>query len=276
MDFSVLAKDAAAFIESSQFNYVSEEDAIRPELAGLRIFDEPLIAAGAADDPLFEQLRAPGVVGPEAFLPTGWLEDAKSVVSFFLPFTQRIKLSNRTDPLNASDEWLHGRIEGQMAMDAFGRHICEVLTSAGFDAVYPAADSRFRMISPYASVWSERHVAYICGLGTFGLSRGLITKKGVAGRFGSVVTNAALPQTPREYQSPFEYCTMCGKCQRNCPAQAIDAKRGVIDGKDQSLCEPYVKASHLPPQGANQRVRYGCGKCQTGVPCESGIPRKVK
>ena len=276
MDINALIREAAAFLDTSPLNYVSEEDAIRPELAGLRIYDEPIFAVGAADDPLFVELRSPGVVGPEAALPTDWLEDAKSVLSFFLPFSERVRHSNREELSRASDEWLHGRIEGQLALNGLGAHISALLRETGASAVYPSGDGGFHMIAPYASNWSERHVAYVCGLGTFGLSRGLITRKGVAGRFGSVVTSAELPVTVREYQGPFEYCTMCGKCQKNCPVQAIDLTRGVIDGKDQLTCGPFVQASHLPPHGPNQRVRYGCGKCQVGVPCETGIPPKRK
>ena len=43
-------------------------------------------------------------------------------------------------------------------------------------------------VGDYASNWSERHVAYVCGLGTFGC-QGLITSKGLAGRFGSIITD---------------------------------------------------------------------------------------
>ncbi len=39
-------------------------------------------------------------------------------------------------------------------------------------------------------------MAYISGLGTFSLSKGIITEKGMAGRLISLVTNAALPPTP--------------------------------------------------------------------------------
>ena len=88
------------------------------------------------------------------------------------------------------------------------------------------------MLEPYASNWSERHVAYVCGLGTFGLSKGLITERGMAGRFGSIVTDAELAPTPRKYSDPFEYCTKCGACQFRCPAKAIDKSRGPALAKD--------------------------------------------
>jgi epoxyqueuosine reductase len=40
----------------------------------------------------------------------------------------------------------------------------------------------------YASSWSERHAAYAAGLGTFGLCDGLITARGKAVRFGSIIS----------------------------------------------------------------------------------------
>ena len=274
MDLAKITDAAKEFVEQNTLNYISEEDAIRPDLIGMRIYDEPLIGIAAADSPLFLQLKEPGVVHPEAFLPADWLPGAKSVLSFFLPFTEAVKHSNAQHRETASDEWLHARIEGQMMLEALGHHLCEVLQEDGYSCVFPTTDARFRIIEPCISNWSERHAAYVCGLGTFGISRGLITKKGMAGRFGSIITSAVLPVTQHEYSDPFEYCILCGKCQKNCPAGAIDMSRGVVHGKDQSVCASVVSASYLPPHGPNGRVRYGCGKCQVNVPCESGIPRR--
>lgn len=56
-------------------------------------------------------------------------------------------------------------------------------------------------------------------------------------------------------------------------ANAIDKEKGCALGKDQNVCGACLQESHLPPHGPNQRVRYGCGKCQVGTPCESGIPK---
>ena len=274
MEPGTLLRLACEYLEAAPENFVSAEDAIRPELAGMQIYDAPLLSSASAADPLFAQLKKPQVIGEGAFLPTDWLPEAQSVLAFFLPFTAAVRRSNRSGAA-ASDEWLHARIEGQIMLDKLGGLLCEQLRKAGHSAVYPAADPRFRLLTPYASNWSERHVAYVCGLGTFGLSKSLITAKGTAGRFGSIVTSAPLPAADRLYDNPFAFCTMCGACAANCPAGAIDVKRGVIDGKDQTICGPFVRATFLLPHGPNNRIRYGCGKCQVGVPCESGIPLKA-
>ena len=276
MEYQQLIEEVLLFFESCPDNSISEDDAIRPDLVGMKIFDAPIFGVAAANDRVFHTFLHAEAIGPEFLLPEKWLPEARSVLSFFLPFTKQVKDSNRKQPAQPSDEWLHARIEGQLMLSKLANHIAGQLKNEGFAAVAPSSDPRFRMIRAYASNWSERHVAYACGLGTFGLSRGLITIKGMAGRFGSVVTSAPLPVTERKYDAPFSYCAMCGRCQRNCPAKAIDITRGVVDGKDQKACAAFVDATRLPPHGPHQRIRYGCGKCQVSVPCESHIPIKIE
>lgn len=128
-------------------------------------------------------------------------------------------------------------------------------------------DRRFPSQAAFTSRWSERHAAYISGLGTFGLHKGLITERGTCGRFVSVLTDLPLPPTPRPYTGLYDYCTHCGACVRRCPVGAISQKAG----KDHVACAYFVDwtmALYAP--------RYGCGKCQVGVPCQSRNPRKKR
>jgi epoxyqueuosine reductase QueG len=244
---------------------VSETEALRPELVGMRLFDAPIFAVAAAADPMFLRLKSEEAVGARHCLPADWTPAARFVLSVFFPFTARIKAANAAMPGRLpADEWLHGRIEGQWHITAISAAAAELLRGAGFSAVAPSVDSRFRA-QGFASNWSERHVAFVCGLGTFGLSRGLITQKGVAGRFSSIVTDMEMETTGRSYKGLYDHCTFCGLCARFCPAEAIDLKTGKAHGP----CEVFVEET--------RRIfapRYGCGKCQTGVPCESGVPAK--
>jgi len=277
-----LVREILDFVANSPDNFVSAEDAIGPEFVGLQLYDSPIMGFASAEDPLFTKVyKQAGVIHPEYLAPEEWLPGAKTVISFFLPFTKAVTESNRykTDepytpgiPQRCSIPWLHARIEGQLFVDKLTDHLQRLLEGGGFETVCPTTSGKLRMIEPFVSTWSERHAAYAAGLGTFGLSKGLITEKGMAGRFGSVITNAPFQPTLRPYSNPFEYCTMCGACMAKCPAGAIDKDRGCALGKDQLLCGAYVKGSYLPAHGANQRIRYGCGKCQAGVPCESRIP----
>lgn len=256
-------------------NTLTEANAIAPELVGLSLFDAPLIGVAKADDPLFEVFRAPEVIGPWHKSPLDWLPGAKSVLSLFLPFTEPVRVSNRGARTDPSPQWLHGRVEGQAFINAFTERLRDWLTEQGFEACVPALDPGFQAYSAknpltgqpddsaFGSNWSERHAAYVCGLGTFGLSKGLITRKGMAGRFCSVITNLELEPDLRSYTGVYDNCTLCGACVRRCPVQAISLETG----KDHRICK--VKQDESSRTFA---PRYGCGLCQTGVPCEHQIP----
>ena len=141
----------------------------------------------------------------------------------------------------------------------------------------PASDPRFAAITAgesalshpeitsdtFSSNWSERHAAYVCGLGTFSLTRAVITKKGCAGRFGRILTDLELEPDPRPYTGVYDYCTRCGACIRRCPVQAISLEQG----KQQLPC----RLRSLETQ-RRYAPRYGCGKCQTKIPCQDRIP----
>lgn len=259
--------ESLSWIEGLVEDFVARSPANRvPELGMLQIFEHPLVAVAAADDPLFSKLKEPGVVGPRHMSPREWLPEARAVISYFLPFSPRVREANRGPGLPAV-EWLYGRIEGEAFNDALRGHIVDALRGIGEKAVAPVLDSRFSVVDKRSN-WSERHVAFIAGLGTFGLSKSLITKRGCAGRYGSVVTSLALSPSPRQYEDPFEYCPGvisggCGECVARCPSGAITAR-----GKDTPTCSRYLD-SEIKPRFA---PRYGCGKCQTNVPCEFGLP----
>lgn len=260
----------SGFVKDTKENYIYLK-----ELSGrdsvLKLFDEPFVGYAGANDELFLSYKEDGRITYGRFMPPAeWLPEAKTVVSVFLPFTKEVKASNAHDMRMPSIEWLLGRIEGQTMINSLSKFLQDKLRGMGFRCVAPSVDSRFRAFSggssneSYGSNWSERHVAYAAGMGTFGLSRGIITKKGIAGRFTSVITDIEHTATKREYRGIYDYCTMCGACLRNCPAGAITVR----GGKEHAPCSAFldnVKEICSP--------RYGCGKCQVGVPCENGIPR---
>lgn len=265
--------DLAAGLLASEMNSITMENAAHEGLVGMRFYDAPIFGVANGADPLFLSLRDDSVVGPGALLPPDVMPSAKSVISWFLPFTKAVRDSNLSGA-TPSDPWRQARIEGQDMNFALGDALCTALTQDGHEAVQVSRSAFFNMLSPLRSNWSERHVAFIAGLGTFGLSKGLITQKGMAGRFGSVVTSAALAVTERSSQTPFDDCTMCGRCAASCPANAIDPRKGILYGKDHHRCQSYVTGTEaLGPCGSGSRLRYGCGKCQVGVPCESCNPR---
>ena len=269
MNISDFINKAESFTNESEFNFISADIAIKPEYEEMRIFDSPMFGFASAGDPIFESFISPEIIGGHYLTPSAWLPGAKSVVSYFLPFTGKINESNARDNSWPSDEWLHGRIEGQIFIIKLSAYLTDLLINAGFNSVSPVLDARYGSGSAtvkFSSNWSERHAAYACGLGTFGLSKNLITKKGVCGRFGSLITEYNFPAADRLYNGVYEYCTMCGACVKNCPAGAISLE----EGKKHEPCSNFVN-SVMEKHGP----RYGCGKCQVNVPCGNRAPVKI-
>jgi len=253
------------FSDTSAHNKVPGDSALAPECAGIRMYDSPLVGVSSARDELYNDLKRPDRVGENHMLPSEWMDGAMSVISIFNPFTQHIKDSNAGGDM-PSPEWLHARIQGQEYIVAAAQALVEYLSSNSAQAMVPVADERFKVYSEpkIYSNWSERHAAYIAGLGTFSLNRAIITKKGIAGRFCSVITDLELTADGRECAGEYDNCSMCGACMRVCPAKAINKH-----GKAHEPCFKFLeKVNKQYPS------YYGCGKCQCGMPCESGIPPK--
>ena len=241
-------------------------------LMGMRFFQRPVFAIARADDPGFKEIQRPEVVGPHHLLPEDWLSGAKSVISFFLPYERATVEANKKDPVEPAIEWIYTRVDGQRFLLALGAKIRDALIEAGYRAVAPYCDDRYIMqvnrnaapgtehVPPFSTNWSERHVAVVTGLGTFGMSTNFISKAGCAGRLVSVVTDWETEPDERDYDHWLGYCNSCGACVRRCPAQAHYTDR---HGKDHEKCGAFIRkvCEKFAP-------RYGCGKCQSGVPCE--------
>jgi epoxyqueuosine reductase QueG len=265
---------AEKFVSDSPNNYITEETALNPNCAGMKIYEAPIFAFGSANDELYIKYKSSDIIGSRFLSPAEWLPSVKTVISFFLPYTNKIKKANAADCNWPADEWLNGRYEGQELLTILLEYLVKTISEAGFQSLAPSIDSRLKIEnvgesidfkSNWTSNWSERHIAYACGLGTFGLSKGIITKRGMSGRLGSVLTELDLPKDSRNYDDVYEYCTMCGACIDRCPVHAISFESGM----KRQLCSDFldkVREKHNP--------RYGCGKCQVGVPCESEIPVK--
>jgi epoxyqueuosine reductase QueG len=158
-----IIKIAAEFTAQSAKNRIEREIALREDIIGMKIFEEPIFAFGAADDASFLLLKKRDVIGEHFILPKEWLPEAKGVISFFLPFTARVKKSNAGNMSEPSSEWLHARIEGQSFIAALCRLLQTEMLQAGYQSIAPSLDERF-CAKNFSSNWSERHIAFLLGL----------------------------------------------------------------------------------------------------------------
>ena len=287
----------ARFLKDAIKNYVREAPGNHlPSFSNEPIFDEPVIGFADANDPLFQDYKE--VVGrlhltPREALEAGLKErgilykggESLFVVSWVLPISRSTRLSLRRESRVPSLRWNHTRFQGQDFINELSRHLIKLLEERGCHSVAPEIETYFASAQTprgMISNWSQRHIAYAAGLGTFSLSDGFITLKGMAMRCGSIVTDLRLPVTPRTYKDHLSNCLFyrngsCGRCMKRCPAGAITEK-----GHDKNKCREYVfngtKKLLLETSRFEGFIGYypACGLCQTKVPCESMIPQDIK
>lgn len=230
-------------------------------------WDEPLVAFADADDPLFEKLKA--IINTSHNTPTELLRDAKTVISYFIPFKKEIAISN-VGGKNPSKEWARAYIETNKLISDLNEYLLKELEKLNFKSVILPPTHNFDE-KTLISYWSHKHVAFISGLGKFGLHQMLITEKGGCGRLGSLITNAKINPTKR---SDKEFClykhdATCKKCLEKCAFEALN-----IDSYDRHKCyEICLLNAELYSELGLASV---CGKCACGVPCSFKNPVKVK
>jgi len=290
----VLLRNPNRILEQLIKNFINEnEQNRRTQLDYGTYWEEPLVGFASGSDPLFLEYKM--IIGSFHLTPreiiSAALRDERrglllseidqiSVISWVLPAPEDTRKSNRKEERFPSRLWAYTRDFGEACNTALKKHVVGFLEDLGYVAVAPSLMSSFQYFRDgkvgWASPWSERHVAYACGLGTFSLNDGLITPKGMAVRVGSVVTLLKLTPSEKRYRDHRENCLQfrngkCGKCIPRCPAGAITEM-----GHDKDKCREYID-SEAPKA---KRLEYGlktpppsCGLCQTGVPCEFEIPR---
>lgn len=288
----------ALVIERTIKEYVATSPANRlPTFNVDPIFDEPLIAFADGDDAIFQEYKR--IIGEYHLTPREVLEkhlqskggkgvnspSKISVISWVLPITRETRLSLRREARVTSLRWHHTRWYGQQFIDQLSQYVVSFLERMGHQAVAPELADFFHreLTTDLTSNWSQRHIAYAAGLGTFSLSDGLITPGGIAMRSSSVVTDLALPPSPRTYENHLANCLFypdkaCRRCIERCPAGAISEQ-----GHDKKKCYDFIvnKQWAIMRELGRKKEDYGgkyfaCGLCQTGVPCEDRIPPRQK
>ena|ERR1035437_1620006 len=282
--------EAAAFVRDCIANFVKTSPVNRmPDGNDEVIFDEPLIQFAGGDDPLFAEYKT--IIHPSHMLPREALAKSQgkdadeisgrlSVISWILPITAKAREANRLCKDSPARLWAYARWYGEKFNDALRKHVVEVLGQKGYLATAPALEPFFKTDFENTdqkgiySNWSERHVAYAAGLGTFGLSGGFISERGIAHRCGSVVTDLKLPISLRTAENHMANCLVysggkCRACIVRCPGGAISEK-----GRDKAKCREHMH-NNEPLREVYGVGVTGCGFCQTKVPCEFQNPTKT-
>jgi epoxyqueuosine reductase QueG len=283
-----LTTDPAAWIAAVIRDFIekSPENTLQNP-ADDRAFASPLVGFASGDDPIFEAYKdhvglfhwTPLEIFSQSFPGLNVTAGELTVISWVLPQTKDTKADNRKESFYPAERWARARIFGEEVNEKLRKLVVAALAEKGFEAVAPQLASQWERTKSdrfvYASTWSERHAAYAAGLGTFGLCDGLITPLGKAMRVGSVVARISISPTARPYSDHHEYCLfftqgICGQCIPRCPVGALSEA-----GHDKLKCRAHVRPTSEDYVKANFGFDgYGCGLCQTGVPCESKIPTK--
>jgi epoxyqueuosine reductase QueG len=273
-----LTRNIQNFVLNNKENWSNETDD--------RFYDEPIAGFASVNDPLFSEYKA--LVAADHLTPKEVFElsfgknslSDGTVISIVLPVNEKLRVSNRGQKEWPSKAWILYRSFGdELFIDKVGLHAAELLTRAGFRAAVPHAApwyKNFNTPSGSCSNWSERHIAYAAGLGTFSLNDGFITEKGIAIRLVSVITDLVLEADERKSENHLSNCLFysrntCGACIERCPIGAITKK-----GHDKVKCGKYAYGEEsrnlAVSYGGFAKAGAGCGLCQTGIPCEYRNP----
>jgi epoxyqueuosine reductase QueG len=287
------------------FRIIDSKPAQIPEkYGGGQVFVTPLTGVSRGDDHIFAKFKE--VVAKEHLTPSEmWVQSGLPddvnlaarlrIVSIIFPYVRQIREEGKKSDKDMPPEiYCVARNFANPFMDAVLDETVGFFQKHGFRATSGTRSGAYQILSrehPFRrySNWSERHIAFAAGLGTFSLHEGLISEAGCNIRIASVLTDASLEVTPRKSDEPYGNCLhyangTCGECIAKCPTGAITS-----NGHDKLDCHLYGKkvreemlrrplSSMLKPHRRRvngvERTIYGvgCALCQFGVPCMDRNP----
>lgn len=311
--YADLQKSIEDFISQSNYNRLPEK------FNNGRIFSKPLFGVAMGDDPIF--LKYKDVVHPEHLTPLemwqkNYPSDSKDIqpqlrlLSIIFPYEKHIRDANKGQREMPARIYCVGRNYANAFINEVLQETIKLFQRQGYRAFAGVLSQAYRVIKlerGFASTWSERHMAFAAGLGTFSLHEGLITDAGCNVRIASVLTDAPLPVTLRKSDAPYAHCLYyakdeCKKCVERCPAEAISENghdkikcsvyRRKVAKKMNQLLGPLLKPNihHVDKRGnifhkaakkMNRSLRsflrphykpVGCALCQFNVPCMDKNP----
>lgn len=227
----------------------------RPDL-----FRTPLVAFSSASDPKYAELKS--IIGPWHCFPTELLPDAKSVISYFVPFTKEVVSQPKTVTDGAA-LWSEAYQEINAYFDEINHALASYLKDQGYQAETIRATHTYDP-KDMKSLWSHRSAAVIAGLASLGANRLAITAKGSGGRFCTVITSALLEpnSTPAPQRCPYLQNGGCGLCFKACPVGALRP-----DGMNKFACQDELNKNQDKLRKETNLVSADtCGKCISVCP----------
>lgn len=235
------------------------ERIIRAEMEALNrpdLFREPLVGFSSAQDPRYEELRQ--LVGDWHKTPVELLPSARSVVSFFVPFTRAVV----AEPATVQDGshaliWAEAYVVINAHFERINASLARYLADLGFEAESIPATHTYDP-KTLKTAWSHRSAAAVAGLGAFGANRLLITEKGSGGRFCSLLTSAPLmaEREPAPNRCLYLRDGSCGLCFTICPVQALEP-----GGFHRFVCKEELNKNARNQAKFSKYSANTCGKC---------------
>jgi len=281
----------------------SEANRLPEQYGGGRIFSDPLLGIARGDDPKFQEYKK--IISPKHLTPLEmWQANGNEdldpselrVLSIVFPFVDKIRKESKNviqlkRMVLPAEIYCVGRNYANEFKEVTCAKTIEFLQKQGFKGVAGMYNDAFSILTEgeFHSTWSERHIAFTAGLGTFSLHDGFISEAGCNIRLASVITNAPLTVTERKSEDPYGNCLFyakgtCGKCIERCPQGAITEK-----GHDKNKCYAYEQKvgrkvnkrigeilkphwRHIDGVWKEQLPPVGCAFCQFNVPCMDTNP----
>lgn len=225
------------------------------ELNRLDLYRKPLVSFSSANDKRYEELKE--IIGEWHLTPSELLSDAKSVISYFIPFTKNVAKAP-TKMKDASPLWGEAYQEINKYFNVINEAVSDYLTNLGYSAMTIKPTHTYNP-KDMKCLWSHRSTAVIAGLGDFGANRLVITEKGSGGRFCTVITSAVLKtdKMPLENKCLHIKNGTCGLCFKICPVKALS-----LETIDKFACQDELnKNGKILRETVGLDIADVCGKC---------------
>jgi len=227
----------------------------RPDL-----FRQPLVAFSSAKNKKYDELKT--LIGEWHSSPTELLPEAKSVISYFVPFTKQVVEEPKTVK-DGSFLWSEAYQEINKHFNIINDLVCNYLDELGYKTLKIKSTHTYDP-KDLKCFWSHRSAAVIAGLGTFGANKLVITEKGSGGRFCTVITSAFLKANINTVENKCLYLEngSCGLCFKNCPVNALTP-----DAINKFECQDFLNENEKKMKDLSSlQSADTCGKCISVCP----------